>query len=227
MSTIALPRVDPLVPDGPAKKRVSPWLVWGLLLLAPYVLVFLVFVVYPVLYGLWLARDPQSYVKLMDDPVFFRSILNTTIFLLVAVNLKFILAMVVSGLLVQSRWWIKILARAVHPAVGGAVDPDDPVVPFHVQSRVGGHQHADLPVHRRRRPELAQQSHHRALRGDARPHLEVAAILDADPDRWPPGDPRRAIRGRERRRRRRRGRSSGSSPGPRCKRSTSLRHCCR
>jgi multiple sugar transport system permease protein len=110
MSTIALPRVDPLVPGGPVKKRVSPWLAWGLIMLAPYVLVFLVFVIYPVLYGLWLARDPQSYVKLMDDPVFFRSILNTAIFLMVAVNLKFALAMVVSGLLVQSRWWIRILA---------------------------------------------------------------------------------------------------------------------
>ncbi len=110
MSTIALPRVDPLLPSGPAKKRASPWLVWGVILLAPYVLVFLVFVVYPVLYGLWLARDPHSYVKLIEDPVFFRSIANTAIFLLVAVNVKFALAMVVSGLLVQSRWWIRILA---------------------------------------------------------------------------------------------------------------------
>ncbi len=110
MSAIALPQVKPAAPTGPDKKPLSPWLVWGLLLLTPYVLVFLVFVVYPVLYGLWLARDPQSYVKLFEDPVFFRSMLNTALFLLIAVNLKFVLAMVVSGLLVQSRWWIKILA---------------------------------------------------------------------------------------------------------------------
>lgn len=110
MSAIALPQVQPVAPTGPYKKPLSPWLVWGLLLLTPYVLVFLVFVVYPVLYGLWLARDPQSYVKLFEDPVFFRSMLNTALFLLIAVNLKFVLAMVVSGLLVQPRWWIKILA---------------------------------------------------------------------------------------------------------------------
>ena len=110
MSTIALPQVEPAAPAGPDRKPLSPWLVWGLLLLTPYVLVFLVFVVYPVLYGLWLARDPQSYVKLLEDPVFFRSMLNTALFLLIAVNLKFVLAMVVSGLLVQPRWWIKILA---------------------------------------------------------------------------------------------------------------------
>ena len=110
MSTIALPQVEPAAPAGPDKKPLSPWLVWGLLLLTPYVLVFLVFVVYPVLYGLWLARDPQSYLKLFEDPVFFRSMFNTALFLLIAVNLKFVLAMVVSGLLVQPRWWIKILA---------------------------------------------------------------------------------------------------------------------
>jgi len=110
MSTIALPQVQPAAPAGPDRKPLSPWLVWGLLLLTPYVLVFLVFVVYPVLYGLWLARDPHSYVKLFEDPVFFRSMFNTALFLLIAVNLKFVLAMVVSGLLVQPRWWIKILA---------------------------------------------------------------------------------------------------------------------
>ena len=40
---------------------------------SPYVLVFLVFVLYPVGYGLWLARHPASYVKLFDDPIFFRT----------------------------------------------------------------------------------------------------------------------------------------------------------
>ena len=110
MATIALPRIDPAAPSEPERKPLSTWLVWGLLFMVPYVLVFVVFVVYPVLYGLWLARDPQSYVKLFQDPVFFRSMLNTALFLMIAVNLKFVLAMVVSGLLVQPRWWIKILA---------------------------------------------------------------------------------------------------------------------
>ena len=41
----------------------SPWQVWGLILIAPYVLVFLVFVLYPVGYGFWLARHPASYVQ--------------------------------------------------------------------------------------------------------------------------------------------------------------------
>jgi multiple sugar transport system permease protein len=39
----------------------------------PYLLIFVIFVLYPVGYGLWLARHPQSYVELMNDPIFFRS----------------------------------------------------------------------------------------------------------------------------------------------------------
>ena len=42
-----------------AHKRFNSWQMWGMLLLAPYVLVFAVFVIYPVLYGLWIARHPH------------------------------------------------------------------------------------------------------------------------------------------------------------------------
>jgi multiple sugar transport system permease protein len=110
MATIALPKVEPARPTGPAKKHLSPWQAWGLVLIAPYVLVFLVFVLYPIGYGLWLARSPHSYVKLFDDPVFARSVLNTVIFIFVAVNLKFLAALVLSGFFVQARWWIKIVS---------------------------------------------------------------------------------------------------------------------
>jgi multiple sugar transport system permease protein len=47
------------------------------MLVLPYLLVFVVFVLYPVGYGLWLARDPDSYVKLADDPIFFRTVPST------------------------------------------------------------------------------------------------------------------------------------------------------
>jgi multiple sugar transport system permease protein len=72
--------------------------------------VFLVFVLYPVGYGLWLARHPQSYVDLYNDPIFFRSAVNTLVFLVVAINLKMMLAMALSGFFVMERWWIKIVA---------------------------------------------------------------------------------------------------------------------
>ncbi len=92
------------------KKALSPWEFWGRVLVLPYVLVFVVFVLYPVGYGLWLARDPASYAKLADDPIFFRTAINTVVFLLIAINVKMVVALALSGFFVVGRWWIKILA---------------------------------------------------------------------------------------------------------------------
>ena len=88
----------------------NPWKFWGRMMVLPYLLVFLIFVLYPVCYGFWLARDPQNYVKLFEDPIFFRTALNTAIFLVVAVNLKMAIALGLSGFFVLTRWWIKVLA---------------------------------------------------------------------------------------------------------------------
>jgi multiple sugar transport system permease protein len=86
------------------------WEFWGRLMVVPYLLVFFIFVVYPVGYGFWLARHPSSYVKLFDDPIFYRTVVNTVVFLVVGINIKMVLAMVLSGFFVQSRWWIKALS---------------------------------------------------------------------------------------------------------------------
>jgi multiple sugar transport system permease protein len=82
---------------------------WGAIMLAPYVLVFAVMVVYPVAYGLWLGLNWNSYRALFSDPIFFRTVVNTIIFLFVAVNLKFLIALMLSGFFVQQRPWIRIV----------------------------------------------------------------------------------------------------------------------
>jgi multiple sugar transport system permease protein len=83
---------------------------WGLLMVLPYVLIFLVFVLYPVLYGFYTARKPESYVKLAADPIFWRTIVNTIIFVVVAINIKMAIALVLSGFFTTDRWWIKALS---------------------------------------------------------------------------------------------------------------------
>jgi len=95
---------------GPARRGLSSWEFWGRVLVVPYLLIFVAFVLYPVGYGLWLARNPSSYVKLFDDPIFFRTAINTVVFVVVAVNLKMVIALGLSGFFVQTRWWIKITA---------------------------------------------------------------------------------------------------------------------
>ncbi len=110
MSTLVLPRAEPALPVGPARKRMSPYQKWGMILLVPYVLILIVFVIYPVGYGLWLARHPESYVRLVDDPIFARSVVNTLVFLVVGINLKMIVALFLSGFFIQARTWIKWLS---------------------------------------------------------------------------------------------------------------------
>lgn len=95
----------------PARRRATTsWQFWGRMLVVPYLVVFVVFVLYPVGYGLWLARHPQSYVALVHDPIFFRTAINTLIFIVVAINLKMIVALLLSGFFVNERWWIKALS---------------------------------------------------------------------------------------------------------------------
>lgn len=94
----------------PISARFSTPQVWGIVMLAPYLLVFLAFVVYPISYGLWLARHPASYVALYNDPVFARAVVNTLIFLIIGINVKMLIALFLSGFFVQSRTWIRWLS---------------------------------------------------------------------------------------------------------------------
>jgi multiple sugar transport system permease protein len=94
----------------PERKATNSWTFWGRLFVVPYVLVFVIFVLYPVGYGLWLARAPANYVKLFEDPIFFRTAINTVIFIVVAVNLKMMLALGLSGFFTHTRWWVKVLS---------------------------------------------------------------------------------------------------------------------
>src|ERR1017187_5074837 len=98
------------IPAAPLSARLTTPQVWGIMLLAPYMLVFLAFVVYPVGYGLWLARHPASYVALAHDPIFARAAVNTLIFLVIGINFKMLVALFLSGFFIQERSWIKWLS---------------------------------------------------------------------------------------------------------------------
>jgi multiple sugar transport system permease protein len=98
------------IPSAPLSARLTTPQVWGIVLLVPYLLVFLAFVVYPVGYGLWLARHPASYVALYRDPIFARAAVNTLIFLVIGINFKMLVALFLSGFFIQQRSWIKWLS---------------------------------------------------------------------------------------------------------------------
>ncbi len=94
----------------PESRKGNVWVFWGRVLIIPYLLIFLVFVLYPVGYGLWIARNPESYIRLFDDPIFFRTAINTLVFLVVAINVKMVIALILSGFFLHTRWWIKVLS---------------------------------------------------------------------------------------------------------------------
>jgi multiple sugar transport system permease protein len=110
MSTVAITAPSREAPAAPAGRAWPAAQLWGVVLVAPYVLVFLVFVLYPVCYGFWIARHPESYVHLFDDPIFARSVANTLVFLIVGINLKMAVALLLSNFFVQARRWIQWLA---------------------------------------------------------------------------------------------------------------------
>ena len=71
----------------------------GYLFSLPLILLFLAFVVYPLYFVVTQALDPYTYEVLFSDPVFVQTIVNTVVYVGVAVNLKLFLALLLSGLL--------------------------------------------------------------------------------------------------------------------------------
>ena len=102
---------------APAAKRRSAWrlglqgseFTWAIAFIIPYAGLFLAFVAYPVLYALWLGRDPALYFELMSEPIYQRTVVNTIVYLGVGVNLKMFGALLMSGFFMQRGWWVKAL----------------------------------------------------------------------------------------------------------------------
>src|SRR5215210_6271312 len=111
MTSIAtLPQPEGSEQVHAGRRWLSPWQAWGFILIVPYLLIFIFFVIYPVGYGFWIARHPHSYVELVDDPIFLSSAINTLIFLVIGINLKMAVALLLSGFFIQARTWIKWLS---------------------------------------------------------------------------------------------------------------------
>ncbi len=82
---------------------------WALAFALPYSAVFVAFVIYPITYGLWLGSDPHLYAQLLADPRYLPTVENTLIYVGAGVNLKMLLAFLLSGFFMRKRWWIKAL----------------------------------------------------------------------------------------------------------------------
>jgi multiple sugar transport system permease protein len=122
-------------------------------MVVPYLLVFVIFVLYPVCYGLWLARHRRA-TSTDGRPDLLQVGGQHTSSSGRRHNLMLV-ALVLSGFFVQTRWWIKIL-RDLHPPVGGAVDPTILSVHFMLNPS-GRHQQHHLSPDGPRWAELAER----------------------------------------------------------------------
>jgi len=82
----------------------------GLVFCAPLILIFLVLVIYPMLYEIYLGLDRTIYASIFSDPIFIQTLWNTVLFVGLAVNVKMFLALTLSGLFNMDHWLVRILA---------------------------------------------------------------------------------------------------------------------
>ena len=102
---------------GRARLRRAAWhgglfghdYVWALGFAIPYIAIFLFFVIYPIIYGLWLGSEPALYSELVEDPRYTMALVNTLVYVGVGVNLHSIGAFLLSGFFMRKGWWVKAL----------------------------------------------------------------------------------------------------------------------
>ncbi len=82
---------------------------WALAFIVPYIAMFLVFVAYPVVYGLWMGSEASLYSQLFADPIYQSTVVNTVLYLALAVNVKMVLALLLSGFFMRPGWWMQAL----------------------------------------------------------------------------------------------------------------------
>ena len=104
-------------PVVPRRPRLPAWrghlhgsdLTCSILFVIPYAALFVAFVIYPIAYALWMGSNPALYAELLSDPRYARAVVNTVLFVGLAVNVQMILALLLSGFFMRRRRWIRAL----------------------------------------------------------------------------------------------------------------------
>lgn len=116
MASAPKPAASSLALAGARERRgrgMTPETAWGLVFILPYVAVFLFFVIYPVSYGLWLGSGLDNLRALFSDPLYYRTVFNTLVMLLIGVNLKMFISLLLSGYLMQPYRWMPFVFMLV------------------------------------------------------------------------------------------------------------------
>jgi multiple sugar transport system permease protein len=105
-------QTTPAAISNVAAPREEPWARktgLGLAFCGPLILIFLILVVTPMLYEIYLGLDRTIYPAIFSDPIFIQTVWNTILFVGIAVNVKMFLAMVLSALFATDHWAARVL----------------------------------------------------------------------------------------------------------------------
>src|SRR5438046_8610150 len=81
---------------------------WAVAFVVPYIAVFVTFVAYPIVYGVWMGSEASLYRELFADPIYQTTVVNTVLYLALGVNVKMFLALLLSGFFMRPGWWMKL-----------------------------------------------------------------------------------------------------------------------
>ncbi len=84
-------------------------LTWAIAFVVPYAAMFAALTIYPVGYAFWMARSPTLYDNLLEHRLYWSTVVNTLLFVGIGVNLKLVLALLLSGFFMRRRWWVRAL----------------------------------------------------------------------------------------------------------------------
>ncbi len=102
---------------GPARLRHQTWhggligsdYAWALAFAVPYIAIFFLFVIYPIIYGIWLGSEPALYSELFSDPRYTTAVVNTLLYVGIGVNVHILGGFLLSGFFMRKGWWVKAL----------------------------------------------------------------------------------------------------------------------
>jgi multiple sugar transport system permease protein len=83
--------------------------IWAIAFALPYTAIFFAFVVYPICFGLWMGSSVALYQELFSDPRYLMTVANTLIYVGIGVNLKLLVAFLLTGFFMRKKWWVKAL----------------------------------------------------------------------------------------------------------------------
>jgi multiple sugar transport system permease protein len=82
---------------------------WSLFFILPFALTFVLFIVYPIVYALYLGSDLSAYPRVLTDSIYLTTLQNTFVFILFGVGLKMLLALALSSFFVMPGRGVRIV----------------------------------------------------------------------------------------------------------------------